>query len=57
MAAAAEVNVAMINYYFGTRKNYSRAWWNRRLLLTRGILDEIAKDQTLSSIGKINTDY
>ena len=54
LATAADVNVAMVNYYFGTKEKLFEAWWKRKPFSTRGSLEEIAKDKTLSSLEKID---
>jgi len=53
LAAAADVNVAMINYYFGSKEKLFEVLVEKKAAYTRGIMDEIAKDKTLSSIQKI----
>jgi AcrR family transcriptional regulator len=54
IAAAADVNLAMINYYFGTKEKLFEALVERKAASTRGFLDEISKDKTLSSFEKID---
>jgi len=54
LAAAADVNVAMINYYFGTKEKLFESMVETKAAATRGVLDEIANDKSLSSIDKIN---
>jgi AcrR family transcriptional regulator len=53
LAARAEVNVAMINYYFGSKEKLFESMLEHRASYTRGILDEIAKSTSLSDIEKI----
>jgi len=53
LAAAADVNVAMINYYFGSKEKLFEVLVEKKAAYTRGIMDEIANDKTLSSIQKI----
>ncbi|HEX4849604.1 MAG TPA: TetR family transcriptional regulator, partial [Puia sp.] len=54
LATAADVNVAMINYYFGSKEKLFEVLIERKSVSTRGSLEEIAKDKTLSSMGKID---
>jgi AcrR family transcriptional regulator len=54
LAAAADVNVAMINYYFGSKEKLFEALIERKAASSRGILEEISKDKTLNSIEKID---
>ncbi len=54
IAAAAEVNVAMIHYYFGNKEKLFEHLVESKAGVTRGILDGIAQDQTMSSLEKIN---
>ena len=53
LAAAAEVNVAMINYYFGSKEKLFEALVEKKSIATRGILDGIAGDQRINSMQKI----
>jgi AcrR family transcriptional regulator len=54
LAASAEVNVAMINYYFGSKEKLFEAILEAKAFATRGILDEIAHDKNLLAIDKID---
>jgi AcrR family transcriptional regulator len=54
IAAAAEVNVAMINYYFGTKEKLFEALVQARAADTRGVLDEIEKNKTLACVEKVD---
>src|SRR5215467_6712248 len=53
IAAAADVNLAMINYYFGSKEKLFEALVEKKAAATKGFLDEIANDKTLSGIDKI----
>jgi AcrR family transcriptional regulator len=53
LAAAANVNVAMINYYFGSKEKLFEALVEKKASYTRGFFDELAKDKKLSSMQKI----
>jgi AcrR family transcriptional regulator len=55
LAAAADVNVAMVNYYFGTKEKLFESLVEMKSAATKGILTEIANDSTLSGIEKINS--
>jgi AcrR family transcriptional regulator len=54
IAAAADVNLAMINYYFGSKEKLFEELVQRKASATRGFLNEIAKDNALSSIEKMD---
>jgi AcrR family transcriptional regulator len=54
IAASADVNIAMINYYFGTKEKLFEALIQAKASNTRVVLDEIAGDQTLSSMEKMD---
>ncbi len=54
IAASADVNVAMVNYYFGSKEKLFESLIERKASYTRGALDEIAKNNTLSDIEKID---
>lgn len=53
IAEKAAVNVAMVNYYFGTKEKLFEQIIEYKSLATRGILDEILKNESLSPIQKI----
>ncbi len=54
IAKAADVNVAMINYYFGSKEKLFESIIENRAAYTRGALDEINKNKSLSEIEKID---
>ncbi len=54
LAARADVNVAMVNYYFGSKEKLFAAMVERKASYTRGLLDEIVKNRSLSSIEKMD---
>jgi len=53
IAASADVNIAMINYYFGSKEKLFEALVNAKAAKTRIFLDEIANDKTISSFEKL----
>ena len=53
IAEKASVNVAMVNYYFGSKEKLFETIVENHLLHTRGILDEILSRKTLTPIEKI----
>ena len=53
IAERASVNLAMINYYFGSKEKLFENIVEYKSALTRGILDEILKNKELSAIEKI----
>jgi AcrR family transcriptional regulator len=53
LAARADVNVAMINYYFGSKEKLFESMVEERASYTRNILDEIANNAVYSDIEKI----
>jgi AcrR family transcriptional regulator len=53
IAEKAAVNVAMVNYYFGTKEKLFEQIVEYKSLATRGILDEILKNDSLTPIQKI----
>lgn len=53
IAEQAAVNVAMVNYYFGSKDKLFEKIVEYKSSLTRGQLDEILKNKSLSSIQKI----
>jgi AcrR family transcriptional regulator len=54
LAAKAGVNVAMINYYFGSKEKLFESMLALKSSYTRGVLDEIAKNNTITDIEKID---
>ena len=54
LANRAGVNVAMVNYYFGTKENLFQSIVEFKAGFMRGKLDEINADTTLSEIEKID---
>lgn len=53
LASAAEVNIAMINYYFGSKEKLFEAIVEGRSEKARKELEELAQDSSLSSIEKM----
>lgn len=53
IAEKASVNLAMVNYYFGSKEKLFENIVEYKSAVTRGILDEILKNKQLSSIEKI----
>ncbi|MBV9961630.1 MAG: TetR/AcrR family transcriptional regulator [Parafilimonas sp.] len=53
IAEKASVNVAMVNYYFGSKEKLFENIVEYKSTTTRGILDEILHNEKLSQIGKI----
>jgi len=54
LATAADVNVAMVNYYFGTKEKLFDAIIERKANNSRGDLEELVKDKTLTGLEKID---
>ncbi len=54
LAKRAGVNVAMVNYYFGSKENLFQSMVEFKAGFMRGKLDEIATDTTLAEIDKID---
>ena len=54
IADAADVNVAMISYYFGSKEKLLEALIEDRGEYTLGILEELNKDQTLTPWDKVD---
>lgn len=52
LAATADVNVAMINYYFGSKEKLFESMVEYNVAYTRGVLDEIAHDESLTEMQK-----
>jgi AcrR family transcriptional regulator len=53
IAERASANLAMVNYYFGSKEKLFENIVEYKSAVTRGLLDEILKNDKLSSIGKI----
>src|ERR1700712_2485826 len=53
LATRADVNVAMVNYYFGSKEKLFESIVEERASYTRGLLDEIAKNPGLTDIEKM----
>lgn len=53
LAAKAEVNVAMVNYYFGSKEKLFEAMVEYKAAYTKGIIEDLVKDSTLTEIQKI----
>ena len=54
IAEKASVNLAMVNYYFGSKEKLFENIVEYKSSLTRGILDEILNNKELSAIEKIH---
>lgn len=54
IAGQANVNLAMISYYFGSKEKLMAALIDHRSGYTRGILEELNKDESLSPWEKID---
>ncbi len=54
LAAKADVNVAMVNYYFGSKDKLFEAIVERKAIFMRGVLDELRANSTLSEIEKVD---
>jgi len=54
LAARAGVNVAMVNYYFGSKEKLFESLVEERSSYSRGILEEIAKNATYTDIEKVD---
>ena len=54
LAAKAGVNVAMVNYYFGSKEKLFEAMVQYKASYTKNIIEEILKDNALSEIQKID---
>lgn len=55
LAAKANVNVAMVNYYFGSKEKLFEAMIELKASYMKGIIEELVKDKTKSEIEKIDT--
>ena len=54
LAAAADVNVAMVNYYFGSKEKLFDALIERKSVHSRASLEELVKDKTMTGIEKVD---
>ena len=54
LASRAEVNVAMVNYYFGSKDRLFEALVEQKASYMRGVLDELLANNTLTEIEKID---
>ena len=54
LATKADVNVAMINYYFGSKEKLFECMVKQKAAYTKDMLEEIAKDTTLTEIEKFD---
>jgi AcrR family transcriptional regulator len=54
LAARAGVNVAMVNYYFGSKEKLFESMVTKNATYTRGMLDDIAKNPALKPLEKID---
>ena len=54
LATKADVNVAMVNYYFGTKDKLFEAILEQKATFMRGRMDEIASNTKLNEIEKID---
>lgn len=54
LATKADVNVAMVNYYFGTKDKLFEAILEQKATFMRGRMDEIAANTKLNEIEKID---
>lgn len=53
LASAASVNVAMVNYYFGSKEKLFEALVEMKAASNRGVLENVLQDAKLSSMEKI----
>lgn len=54
LAAKAEVNVAMVNYYFGSKEKLFEAMVQYKAAYLKGIIEDVSKDNTLTEIEKLD---
>jgi AcrR family transcriptional regulator len=54
LAAKADVNLAMVNYYFGSKDKLFEALVEQKASFMRGVLDELIANSTLSELEKID---
>jgi len=53
LAAKAEVNVAMVNYYFGSKEKLFEAMVECKAAYLKGVIEEVSKDNSLTEIQKL----
>jgi len=54
LAAKAEVNVAMVNYYFGSKEKLFEAMVELKAAYLKGVIEEVSKDNSLTEIQKLD---
>ena len=54
LAAKAEVNVAMVNYYFGSKEKLFKAMVELKAAYLKGVIEEVSKDNSLNEIQKLD---
>lgn len=54
LAAKADVNIAMVNYYFGTKEKLYEAVIEKRVLFMREFIDTVIANSTISLIEQLN---
>ena len=54
LAAKAEVNVAMVNYYFGSKEKLFEAMVELKAAYLKGVIEEVSKDNSLNEIQKLD---
>jgi AcrR family transcriptional regulator len=54
LAAKAEVNVAMVNYYFGSKEKLFEAMVELKSAYLKGVIEEVSKDNSLTEIQKLD---
>src|ERR1051326_990751 len=54
LAAKANMNVAMVNYYFGSKEKLFECMLKQKAAYTKDVLEEIVKNKELSEIEKID---
>jgi len=54
LAARAEVNVAMVNYYFGSKEKLFEAMVQHKAAYLKGIIEELSKDNSITEIEKLD---
>lgn len=54
LAAKAEVNVAMVNYYFGSKEKLFEAMVQYKAAYLKGVIEEVSKDNSLNELQKLD---